>query len=320
LRARNINPFLVDAPNLLLDNRQHPICNVPSTGIGNKPVDGGNYFFTPEQKKPFLESEPSAKRWFRRWLGADEFLYNIERWFLWLGECTSAELRAMPHALKRVEAVRKFRLNSKSLPTKKLAGTPTQFHVKNIPNTTYLLIPRHSSETRTVIPMGFIEPSILCGDANLLIRDADLYMFGVMQSSIHMAWVKAVCGRLESRYRYSAGIVYNNFPWPEPTAKQRAVISSAAQVLLNERASHSDSNLADLYDPLSMPPDLVKAHHALDRAVDAAYGKTTFKTEAERVAFLFTLYEKLTSLFPTEKKPSRKRRISSRIPSVSTDN
>jgi hypothetical protein len=158
--------------------------------------------------------------------------------------------------------------------------------------------------------MGFISPAILSGDANLIVRDADLFMFGVMQSTMHMAWTKAVCGRLESRYRYSAGIVYNNFPWPAPTPKQRASIETAAQAVLDARDQHAGSTLADLYDPLTMPPNLVKAHHTLDRAVDAAYGKTTFASEAERVAFLFTLYERLTTLFPST--PAKKTRSRSR--------
>jgi hypothetical protein len=308
--ANHINPYLVDGPDITLENRQHPMANIPEMGIGNKPIDGGYYLFTPEEKSAFIKLEPTSRRWFRRWLGADEFLNGIERWFLWLGDCPASELRQMPYVKARVDAVRKFRQQSKSLPTQKLSKTPTRFHVENIPSTKFLLIPRHSSETRSVIPMGFISPAILSGDANLIVRDADLFMFGVMQSTMHMAWTKAVCGRLESRYRYSAGIVYNNFPWPAPTPKQRASIETAAQAVLDARDQHAGSTLADLYDPLTMPPNLVKAHHTLDRAVDAAYGKTTFASEAERVAFLFTLYERLTTLFPST--PAKKTRSRSR--------
>jgi hypothetical protein len=308
VQATNINPYLVDGPDVILVNRSKPLCNVPEMGIGNKPIDGGHYLFTPEEKAEFLVREPKAKKWFRRWMGATEFLNGYERWYLWLGGCPPDELRRLPEVMKRVEAVRRFRLDSPSEPTRRLSKTPLHFHVENIPDRAYLLIPRHSSETRAFIPMGFISPKTLCGDANLMIRDANLFMFGVMQSTMHMAWVRSVCGRLKSDYRYSAGIVYNNFPWPEPTDKQRTAIERAAQGVLDARAKFPESSLADLYDPLAMPPPLVNAHQTLDHAVDVAYGKPNFQSEAERVAFLFGLYEKLTSMFPTEKKVVRRRR------------
>ena len=295
LLARNINPYLVDAPDVVLANRSAPLCAVPPIGIGNKPIDDGNYLFTDEEKAEFLANEPMAAPYFRRWLGATEFLNNVLRWYLWLGECPPAVLRHLPLALERVERVRTFRKASKSAPTRKLADTPTHFHVENMPSGTYLLIPRHSSESRQYLPVGFIDPSILTGDACLISQTASLYDFGVLESLMHNAWLRAVCGRIKSDYRYSAGIVYNNFPWPEPTEAQREAIAAAAQSVLNARAARPGATLADLYDPLTMPPDLLKAHHILDRAVDAAYGRRDFKTEAERVAFLFERYQALTA-------------------------
>ncbi|MGE0809818.1 MAG: class I SAM-dependent DNA methyltransferase [Immundisolibacter sp.] len=303
LEARNINAYLVDAADVLLPNRSQPICPVPAIGIGNKPIDGGNYLFTAEQRDQFLQREPGAAPWFRRWLGSDEFINGWERWCLWLGDCPPATLRQMPEVMRRIEAVRNFRLASKSAPTRKLAGQATRFHVENIPHQPYLVVPKVSSERRLLIPIGFMQPDTLCSDLVFIVRDASLVHFGVLSSTLHMAWVRAVCGRLESRYRYSAGIVYNNFPWPvDATDTQRAAIETAAQGVLNARAQFPQSSLADLYDPLTMPPALVKAHQALDRAVDAAYvpsgGKKSWASDAERVAFLFELYQRLTSLLP----------------------
>jgi hypothetical protein len=215
--------------------------------------------------------------------------------------------------LKRVEAVRKLRLESKSAPTRKLADMPTRFHVENMPQSSYLVIPEVSSERRIYIPIGFLPPEILASNKLRIFRDADLYQFGVLCSIMHMAWVRYTTGRLKSDYQYSVNLVYNNFPWPEnPSAKQRQAVEAAAQAVLDARAQFPDSSLADLYDPLTMPPVLLKAHRALDKAVDAAYGRRDFKSEAERVAFLFDLYQKYTaSLLPLaakEKKPGRRKK------------
>lgn len=309
VRASNINPYLVDASNILLLKRSAPICDVPKIGIGNKPIDDGNYLFTTEERDAFVTAEPAAGAYFRRWLGADEFLNGRDRWFLWLGECQPHDLRQMPEVLKRVEAVRAFRLASDSAPTQKLASTPTAFHVTNIPAGPYLLIPRHSSETRRYIPLGFIEPTVLTGDACLISSAATLYHFGVMSSEMHMAWVRTVCGRIKSDYRYSAKIVYNNFPWPTPTERHIAAIEGAARTVLSARAQFPTSTLADLYDPATMPPDLVKSHQALDRSVDAAYGKGSFKSEADRMRLLFDLYQKIvTPVEAAAQAPSRRRR------------
>lgn len=311
--ARNINPYLVDAPDLVVTNRSTPICPVPEIGIGNKPIDGGHYLFTTEERDAFVTLEPAAAKWFRRWVGSDEFINGWERWCLWLGDCPPNELRAMPHALALVDTVRRVRLASKSAPTRKLAERPTRFHVENIPDAPYLVIPKVSSERRTFIPIGFMQPDTLCSDLVFIFPHATPYHFGVLSSTQHMAWVRTVCGRLESRYRYSAGIVYNNFPWPvDATDKQKETIETAAQGVLDARARFPDSSLADLYDPLTMPPELVRAHQALDRAVDAAYlpsgGKKSYASDAERVAFLFDLYQRLTSLLPAVRpKQTRKK-------------
>ena len=308
VHANNINPYLVDAPDVVLPRRSSPICAVPEMRSGNKPIDDGNYLFTPEEKDKFLALEPHAEPCFRRWLGGEEFLNNIERWYLWLGDVSPAELRKLPEAMKRVNGVRKFRSTSKSLPTQKLAGTPTRFHTEFIPISGFLAMPQVSSERRAFIPIDFLTPKFLCGDKLRVVENASLFHFGVMMSTMHMAWTRRVCGRLESRYQYSALIVYNNFPWPDsPTATQKQKIESAAQAVLDARAEFPASSLADLYDPLTMPPVLVKAHQKLDAAVDTAYGKRTFKNDAERVAFLFELYQKYTSLLPAESaKPKRR--------------
>jgi hypothetical protein len=309
IKAANINPYLVDAPDVVLPRRSQPICAVPEIGIGNKPIDGGNYLFTPEEKAVFLAKEPAAEAFFRRWIGADEFINGYERWCLWLGDCPPEKLRAMPAAMQRVQAVKALRLASKSAPTQKLAATPTRFHVENMPDATYLLFPRVSSERRVFIPLGFIEPSTMTSDSALMTRGAAPFHFGILTSTMHNAWVRAVCGRLESRYRYSASIVYNNFPWPEPTDKQRVAIEAAAQAVLDARAAHPNATLADLYDPLTMPSDLLRAHQTLDRTVDAAYAYKDAPTDAARVAFLFARYQAFTSLLPA---PAAKPRRSGR--------
>lgn len=313
----NINPYLVDAPDVVLARRSQPICAVPEIGIGNKPIDGGHYLFTTEERDAFIAQEPASAKWFRRWLGADEFLNGYERWCLWLGDCPPAELRAMPYALKRVQAVKNVRLASKSAPTRKLADTPTRFHVEFMPDAPYMVIPEVSSERREYIPLGYLEPTTLASNKLRLLPSASLFEFGVLHSSMHMAWTRLISGRLKSDFQYSINIVYNNFPWPDlpeklepnqpqtPAHKAQAAIEKAAQAVLDARAQFPGSSLADLYDPLTMPPALLKAHQKLDAAVDAAYalvgGKKTWKNDAERVAFLFERYQQLTSLLPAVK-------------------
>ncbi|WP_006787745.1 DNA methyltransferase [Thiorhodospira sibirica] len=289
----NINPYLTEGPDVILLRRQLPLCDAPKMVSGNKPIDDGNYLFTPEEKASFLDLEPKAAPFFKRWLGGREFLNGIERWYLWLGECSPQELRNLPHCMKRVEAVKKFRQNSKSAPTQRLANMPRRFHTEFIPTGPYIALPQVSSERREYIPMAFLGADTLCGDKLRLIDNATLYHLGVLCSVMHMAWTRQVCGRLKSDYQYSALIVYNNFPWPEPTDAQRVQIEKTAQAILDARANHPEATLADLYDPLAMPHDLRKAHQANDRAVDAAYGKHGFTTEAQRVGFLFQRYQSL---------------------------
>jgi len=307
ITVRNISPYLVEGSDRAITNRSTPICNVPEIGIGNKPIDGGNYLFTPDEKDQFLQVEPLAKDFFRRWIGSEEFINGIERWCLWLGECPPEKLRQMPEAMKRVEAVRNSRLASKSAPTRKLAETPTRFHVENFPKGSFLVVPKVSSERRRFIPIGFLTPDTLASDLVFVLLDATLYHFGILSSGIHMAWVRQVCGRLESRYRYSAKLVYNNFPWPQTvTEKQKTAVEAAVQKVLDARKEFPDATLADLYDPVAMPPKLVKAHAELDRAVDRCYRAEAFPSDRHRVEFLFAQYEQLTAPLVAKSKVRRK--------------
>lgn len=314
IRASNINPYLVEGDDVVLSNRNKPICPVPTIGIGNKPIDGGHYLFTDDAKDAFILKEPQAAPFFRKWLGSDEFINGYHRWCLWLGDCPPNQLKQMPECLKRVQAVKDFRLSSKSPPTRKLAETPTRFHVENFPSGAFLLVPKVSSERRQFIPVGFMKPEIMVSDLVFVLPDARLFDFGILTSTMHMAWVRVVCGRLESRYRYSAGIVYNNFPWPAPTATQHTAIEQSARAVLDARAMFPTATLADLYDPLTMPPELTKAHRALDKAVDVAYGGTAFGTEAERVVFLLKRYqealERLSQKITPEITPAARKRRS----------
>ena len=294
--ANNINGYLLNFENVFIESRNKPICNVPSIGIGNKPIDGGNYLFTEKEKKEFISKEPLSEKWFKPWIGSDEFINRYFRYCLWLGECPPNELRKMPECMKRVQAVREFRLKSSSPGTVKLADSPTRFHVENMPKGNYIVIPEVSSEKRRYVPMGFLSPEILCSNLVKIVPNATLYHFGVLTSNVHMAWMRAVCGRLETRYRYSKDIVYNNFPWPNPTAEQKAKIEQTAQAILDARALYPESSLADLYDELTMPVELRKAHQANDKAVMQAYGfdyKTM--TESECVAELMKMYVELTN-------------------------
>ena len=309
LIASHINPYLVDAVDTFISRRTNPVCaDAPEMNYGSMPIDDGWLILSEAERNELIREEPLCRPYIRRYLGGEEFLNNISRYCLWLVGIDPVKLGAMPNVAERISGNRKYRLTSNRETTRNLAKIPALFGENRQAESAYLFIPKVSSETRAYLPIGFCKPSIIASGTALVVKNAKLYHFGVLSSVMHGGWMRTVCGRMKSDYQYSAGIVYNNFPWPEPTPKQRTTIGSAAEAVLDERARYPGATLADLYDPLSMPPNLVKAHHALDRAVDAAYGKTAFKTEAERVAFLFTLYEKLTSLFPTEKKHSRKPR------------
>ena len=276
--------------------------------------DGGFLLLNDDEKRELLAQEPDATPWLRPFMGAREFLNGGKRWCLWLQCLPPGTLKSLPLIKERVEKVKQHRLSSNREATRKLASTPTLFAEIRQPENPYLMVPKVSSERRQFIPIGFQQPELVASDLCFVIPSATLYHFGVISSTMHMAWVRTVCGRLESRYRYTAEIVYNNFPWPRDiTQAQYNSIEQAAQQVLAERAVFPDSTLADLYDPLSMPPRLVKAHQMLDKAVDAAYkpsgGKKTWTSDAERVAFLFELYQKITSALPVSEKPKKNHQV-----------
>lgn len=294
--AKNINPYLVDAANVLVTSRSKPLCDVPKMEIGNKPIDNGLYLFDNFDKEKFIAVEPESEKYFRKWVGSEQLINGDWKWCLLLKDVTPDMLQKMPHVVRRIGAVQQFRSISKSKPTQKLAETPTRFHVENFQETDYLLIPRVSSERRLYLPMGFLPPEVLASDSAHVIPHATFYHFGILESAMHMAWMRAVAGRLKSDYRYSKDIVYNNFPWPEnPTDEQKKKVESCAQAVLDARATHEGATLADLYDPRTMPKDLLDAHHSLDRAVDACYGKKSFPSEPSRLEFLFERYQHLSS-------------------------
>lgn len=322
----NISPYLINAPNVFVEARQHPIFDVPEMAMGNQPIDDGNYLFSVDEMNDFLKIEPVSKKFFRQWYGAQEFINNKPRYCLWLGECSPSELRKMPECMKRVQATRDFRLSSKRASTIKLADRPTRFQTENMPKGNYIVVPEVSSEKRRYIPIGYMDDSVLCSNKLRLMPNATLYHFGVLNSNVHMAWMRTVCGRLKSDYDYSQKIVYNNFPWPDigpipqpPSPKGQGAnetspyggdlegaggqgfrgeayrkIEQTAQAILDARALYPDSSLADLYDEVTMPPELRKAHQNNDRAVMEAYGfDWRTMTESECVAELFKLYQQL---------------------------
>ena len=293
--VNNVNAYLLDAPNEFICNRSKPLWNVPQMTTGNRPADGGNLIIEKEDYEEFIRKEPQAKPYIKKLVGSTEFINNKERWCLWLVDVKPAELRKMPLVLKRVEACKQDRENSPDAGRRKLAETPTLFRELNNP-ASFILVPKVSSERRRYVPMGFLDYNTISTDLNFIIPEATMYQFAILTSNIHMAWMRAVCGRMKSDYRYSANIVYNNFPWPEPTAQQRKKIEQTAQAILDARALYPDSSLADLYDELTMPLELRKAHHQNDMAVMQAYGFTkgseAYKSEAACVAELMKLYQK----------------------------
>ena len=292
--VENINPYLLDAPNVFIDSRTNSICNVPQMVYGNKPTDGGFLFLSPEERNELLKREPGTEKFIRQIYGATEYINNKARYCLWLVGASPSELRKSPFIMERVEQVRQFRLNSTKAATQRSADTPTLFQEIRHPDSEYIIIPRHSSETRRYIPFGFVQPQIVVNDAVQIIPDAKIYHFGIMMSNVHMAWTRAVCGRIKSDYRYSKDVVYNNFPWPTPTDTQKAKIEQTAQAILDARARYPESSLSDLYDELTMPPELRKAHQDNDRAVMQAYGfSVRDMTESKCVAELMKMYQRL---------------------------
>ena len=294
--AKNINGYLIDADNVFVESSNKPLCNVPEIGMGNQPIDNGLYLFDRDSMQEFIALEPQSEPLFHKWYGAQEFISQKPRYCLWLGNCSPAKLRSMPACMKRVEAVREYRLKSTRASTVKLADRPTRFQTENMPQGDYIVIPEVSSQRRRYIPIGYMDSSVLCSNKVRLMPDATLYHFGILTSNVHMAWMRTVCGRLKSDYDYSIKLVYNNFPWPTPSENQKVRIEQTAQGILDARALYPDSSLADLYDPLTMPPELRKAHQQNDKAVMQAYGfDIKSMSEADCVAALMKMYQELVS-------------------------
>lgn len=293
--VKNINAYLCNAPDILISSRNKPLCNVPKMIYGNKPADGGNLIIENDEYDDFISKEPEAKKYIKPLLGASEFINNKKRWCLWLVGASPAEIKKLPLILERVRRCRETRENSIAAGIRKFAAMPALFaQITQPEGKEYILVPCHSSENRKYIPFGFVSPDVIVSNAVLIIPDANLYHFGVLTSNVHMAWTRAVCGRLEMRYRYSKDIVYNNFPWCNPTPEQKALIEQTAQSILDARALYPDCSLADLYDEVTMPPELRKAHQANDRAVMKAYGfDVKTMTESSCVAELMKMYKRL---------------------------
>ena len=299
LKVKNVNSYLIDANEIFILKRTQPICNIPKMVEGITPLDNGILSFSEDEYLEFIKQEPASVKWFKPWITGDSFINRYKQYCLWMTNIQPEEIRSMPLLSKKIKQVKEFRENSKS--SQKFATTPWLFRETTIAKH-YILVPKTSSENRKYIPMGFIEDAIT-SSSSLMINEAGIYHFGILTSLMHMAWVKTICGRLESRFRYSKDIVYNNYPWPEnPTDKQIKIIEEKAQEVLNARAMFPNSSLADLYDPLTMPAALTKAHCELDKSVDLAYRSQPFTSEAKRMEFLFELYEKYTAdLFTKEK-------------------
>ena len=306
----NISPYLVPGPDRAFLPIRKPICAVPQMFWGNKPTDGGNLILTEEEKEELIQNEPESAKFIRKFVSGGDFIDGNVRYCLWLVDATPAQLRRLPQVRRRIENVVKFRLASKAPSTRKYANMAALFRQISQPSSTYLAVPEVSSEARAYIPMAMLAPSIICSNTIQFIPNATLYHFGVLTSTMHMAWVRQVCGRLKSDYRYSNSLVYNNFSWPEaPTEKQLSAVETAAQAVLDARAEFPSASLADLYDPLAMPPALVNAHAKLDRAVDLCYRPQPFQNDRQRVEYLFALYEKLVApLIPSARKKASKRK------------
>ncbi len=297
VKVSNINPYLVDEKNIIIKSRSKPISDVPEIKFGNMPNDNGNFLFSDDEKKEFLKKEPDAKKFMKPFISAREFLHNEKRWCLWLKDASPSELKNLTYVQERIKNVREYRLDSKRKKTRELANIPYLFAEIRQPNSKYVLIPRHSSENRTYIPIGFFSPKSIAADSCCVIEEADLYHFGVLTSAMHMIWVRQICGKLESRFRYSNRLVYNNFPWPEkPSKKRKEKVEKYAKELLDIRKDYKDSSLAELYNPLYMPKKLLTVHKKLDKAVDKCYHpKKSFKIDLDRLKFLFELYKKYSN-------------------------
>jgi hypothetical protein len=299
-RHKALSPYLVDASNLrdrhtVVEEQPSPIGDARALISGSQPIDDGHYIFGADERDTFLKEEPAANKYLKPYVGSEEYINGGQRWILSLQFATPQELRAMPKIMERMRLVREFRSNSKRTSTLKIADHPTRYNVEVLPQHPFLVIPEVSSERREYVPLGWLKPPVIPSNLVRILIDADFWEFGILTSAMHMAWLRNIGGRLESRYRYSIGIVYNTFPWPEAGDAQKAKIRVLAQAVLDARAKFPQATLADLYDPDSMPPELRKAHRALDAAVDGLYKRGGFGSDRERVEHLFALYEKLAA-------------------------
>ncbi|MCB0781719.1 MAG: class I SAM-dependent DNA methyltransferase, partial [Flavobacteriales bacterium] len=306
-KAKNINPYLVDGRDVVISSRSKPLCAVPEISFGNMPLDGGNLILSNDEKIALVKEDPDSAPYIRPLISARELMNGIPRWCLWLVHAEPVDLKRHPRIIERIEGVRAFRAASRAPSTRKFAATPTLFRDRNNPRTATAL-PRHFSESREYLVMGYFDDTSIISDSCMSLANPSLYHFGVLSSAMHMAWIRSTCGRIKSDYRYSKDIVYNNYPWPEaPTDAQPQAVEEAAQGVLDARAQFPGSSLADLYDPLTMPPALLKAHQSLDRAVDRCYRPQPFTSDAKRVEFLFELYEKYVAGLLAEDMPKRRR-------------
>lgn len=287
----NISPYLINMPSIYVSSRSNPFKLIPKMKLGNMPKDGGNFLMLDEEKIAFLEKEPKAKKFIKPFINAKEYLYGQKKWVLWLKDIDPTEYSKLPLVMERIQKVKEFR-------SKSVAPSTRSYHYHHLfkqimqPSSNYLLIPRTTSENREYIPIGFFTKNDIVSDSCHAIPDATLYHLGILQSKMHMVWVKTVCGRLKSDYRYSAEIVYNNFPWPKDISEEhKQKIEAAAKKVLDARSTWPNATLAHLYDPLKMPQNLLKAHHDLDTVVERAYREEPFTSDMDRVKFLFTLYQ-----------------------------
>jgi hypothetical protein len=303
VKAKNINPYLIDGKDILIESRGNPIHNFPEMFKGSQPTDGGHLILSVQEREEFIKNEPLVEKWIRPFIGGYELMNSELRYCFWLKDCPPDVLRQMPLVRKRLDEVSKSRLISATGSVREFSKYPSLFTQDRQPNSNYLAIPRVSSENRHYIPIAFLSPDIIAHEKLLIIPNASLYLFGILTSLMHMSWTRTVCGRLKSDYSYSPA-VYNNFSFPDnPDEKQVKIVEEAAQKVLDTRAKFPGSSLADLYDPLTMPPELVKAHQELDKAVDLCYRPQPFQNETKRIEFLFELYDKYTAgLFANEKK------------------
>jgi hypothetical protein len=304
--AKNINPYLVDAADIFVVSRRRPLCNVPEISFGNMPNEGGHFLLDDEEKQKIISDFPCSAKFIKPLLSADQFINGENRWCIWLLDAEPAEVNQCAGVKHRINLVKQMRENSKREATRRLAETPSLFGEIRQPRKNYILIPRHSSERRKYVPMGFFSPDFIVSDSCLAIDDAKLYHFGILTSEMHMTWMKYICGRIKSDFRYSNLLVYNNYPWPKKADKKNIkAVEENAQQVLDVRAKFPESSLADLYDPLTMPAELVKAHKELDKAVDLCYRPQPFTTEANRIEYLFALYNEYTAPLTAKRKKKK---------------